>query len=101
MLKFYKFFKKERCSVIGMVHVGALPGTPSYNGNINQIISNAIKETIIYRDCDIDGILVENMHDNPYMRPEHLTPETTAMMTRICTEIKQVLPKNIPCGIQV
>lgn len=30
MLKFYKFFKKERCSVIGMVHVGALPG-------INQI----------------------------------------------------------------
>lgn len=26
MSKFYKFFKKGRCSVIGMVHVGALPG---------------------------------------------------------------------------
>lgn len=41
------------------------------------------------------------MHDNPYVRPKHLTPETTAMMTRICIEIKQVLPESIPCGIQV
>lgn len=44
---------------------------------------------------------MENMHDNPYVRSEHLTPETIAMMTRICTEIKQILPENIPCGIQV
>lgn len=41
------------------------------------------------------------MHDIPYVRPKDLTPEITAMMTRICTEIRKILPENIPCGIQV
>ncbi|XP_076756369.1 uncharacterized protein F13E9.13, mitochondrial [Xylocopa sonorina] len=101
MSRFHKLFNKVKCSVIGMVHVNALPGTPLYNGNTKQIISDAVNEAIIYRDCDIHGILVENMHDVPYVRPNNLTPEITSMMTRICTEIKKVLPDNIPCGVQI
>lgn len=41
------------------------------------------------------------MHDIPYVKPKDLTPETTAIMTRICTEVRKVLPQYIPCGIQV
>lgn len=48
-----------------------------------------------------DGILVENMHDIPYVRSRDLFPETISMMTRVCIEIKRILPENIPCGIQV
>ncbi|XP_043515682.1 uncharacterized protein F13E9.13, mitochondrial isoform X1 [Frieseomelitta varia] len=101
MSRFYKLFRKRRCSVIGMIHVGSLPGTPSYNGNTKQLISNAIKEAVIYSECNIDGVLVENMHDVPYVRPKDLTPEITTMMTRICTEIRKILSENIPCGIQI
>ncbi|XP_076236385.1 uncharacterized protein F13E9.13, mitochondrial [Calliopsis andreniformis] len=101
MYNFHKFFQKGRCSVIGMVHVGALPGTPLYNGNTNKIINNAIKDAVIYKECNVDGILVENMHDIPYIQSKNSSPETTSMMTRICTEIRKILPENIPCGVQI
>lgn len=48
-----------------------------------------------------DAICVENMHDTPYVQSRHLGPETTAMMTRICTEIRKLAPESIPCGLQV
>lgn len=60
-----------------------------------------MREATIYRDCNVDGILVENMHDLPYLRPRDLTPDVTAMMTRVCIEIKRVLPETIPCGVQI
>nr|XP_031825953.1 uncharacterized protein F13E9.13, mitochondrial isoform X1 [Nomia melanderi] len=101
MLRFHKFFTKGKCSVIGMVHVGALPGTPLYNHNVKQIINDAVRDATIYKNCSVDGILVENMHDIPYVKAKNLTPETTAMMTRVCTEIKKIVPDNIPCGVQI
>ncbi|XP_012139290.2 uncharacterized protein F13E9.13, mitochondrial isoform X2 [Megachile rotundata] len=100
MLQFHKFFKKGKCSVIGMVHVGALPGSPLYNGDTKKLLDNAVKDALIYKHCNVDGILVENMHDIPYVRPKDISPETTAFMTRICTEVKRTLPE-IPCGIQI
>nr|XP_034184924.1 uncharacterized protein F13E9.13, mitochondrial isoform X2 [Osmia lignaria] len=101
MLGFHTLFNKGRCAVIGMVHVGALPGSPLYGGDTRKILDNAIKEALIYKDCYVDGILVENMHDIPYVGPKDISPETTAFMTRICTEIKRALPDNLPCGVQI
>ncbi|UYV81766.1 hypothetical protein LAZ67_20002296 [Cordylochernes scorpioides] len=46
-----------------------------------------------------DGVLVENMHDVPYMAGDP-GPEITASMARICTEIRRVVPQ-MPCGIQI
>lgn len=48
-----------------------------------------------------DGILVENMHDIPYVKRKDLSPEIVTMMTRICTEIRKVAPRDIACGVQV
>ncbi|CAL7942050.1 unnamed protein product [Xylocopa violacea] len=101
MLRFHTIFNKVKCSVIGMVHVNALPGTPLYNGNTEKIVSDAVNEAKIYKDFNIHGILVENMHDIPYVRPNDITPEITSMMTKICTEIKKVVPDSIPCGVQI
>ena len=47
-----------------------------------------------------DGVLVENMHDVPWQRPDQLGPETTAAMTAVCAEVRRTLPK-MPLGIQV
>ncbi|KAL0115840.1 hypothetical protein PUN28_011013 [Cardiocondyla obscurior] len=100
MLKFRKLFPQS-CSIIGMVHVGALPGTPKYGGCSRKIVENAVKEASMYVDCCVDGILIENMHDVPYVKQKDISPEITAMMTRICTEIKKAVPQNIPCGVQI
>lgn len=47
-----------------------------------------------------DSILVENMHDIPYVQNEKIGVEIIAAMTRLSTEIKRIASK-IPCGIQV
>ncbi|XP_076652950.1 uncharacterized protein F13E9.13, mitochondrial isoform X1 [Halictus rubicundus] len=101
MTRFHKLFAKGKCSVIGMVHVGALPGTPLHRHPMTKIVNDAVRDAEIYRDCNVDGILVENMHDIPYVTAKNILPETTAMMTRVCTEIKRVLPAHIPCGVQI
>lgn len=84
-----------------MVHVGALPGTPRYGGCFEKIATDAVKEAQIYSDCCVDGILLENMHDVPYVRHKDLTPEVTSTMTKICTEVRNIVPRDIPCGIQI
>lgn len=48
-----------------------------------------------------DGVLIENMHDIPYLKAKSLTPETTAFMTRVATEVRNILPKSVKCGVQV
>ena len=52
-------------SVVGMIHVQALPGTPKYAGNMAAIIAAAKQEARIYADHGIDAIALENMHDTP------------------------------------
>ena len=42
---------------------------------------SAIKEAKTLLACKCDGIIVENMGDIPYQRPEQRGPETSTMMT--------------------
>ncbi|CAH1113185.1 unnamed protein product [Psylliodes chrysocephalus] len=100
MDRFRKLFNK-RCSVIGMVHLQALPGCPLFSGSVNKIVEKACEETELYLKHDIDGILVENMHDIPYIQSKYFGPEVTSTMTRICTEIRKLIPETKPFGVQV
>lgn len=84
-----------------MVHVEALPGTPLFKNNLQSIISKVKKEAEIYLENNVDGILLENMHDVPYIQSKDFGPEITASMSRISTEVRHLVPNDIPCGIQV
>lgn len=54
MLKFRKLFGESTCRMIGMIHINALPGTPSYkNGSYNRIIEKAKHEAEIYKNSDV------------------------------------------------
>ena len=53
--------------IIGVIHVLALPGTPNYDGDVKNIIEQAKKESLIYKNNGIDVIAIENMHDVPYL----------------------------------
>jgi uncharacterized protein len=90
-------FKKAR-PVIGMIHLGALPGTPANRQSVSQLLKAAADEAKIYRDGGIDGILIENMHDVPYLRGA-VGAEIVAAMAVIGQAVRQ--ESRLPVGIQI
>lgn len=101
MIRFKELFGGSRFAVIGMIHVAALPGTPKYTGSLQQIIDQACKDAEVYASTSVHGVLLENMNDIPYLRPQHITPETVSIMTRVCSEVRKIIPTQIPCGVQI
>lgn len=87
-----------RKPVIAMIHVLALPGTPAYGGNCNEIIEKALQEAALYQKAGVDILMIENMHDRPYLKRK-VGPEITAMMTAIGQAIKREI--RLPCGVQI
>ena len=45
--------------VVGVIHVGALPGTPRNSQTVAELVMSAKHEAKVYRDCDVDGILLQ------------------------------------------
>jgi uncharacterized protein len=86
-------------ALIGMVHVGALPGTPFATKPLSEIESTAVAEARALADSGFDAIIIENMHDRPYVNAPH-GPETTASMTRLVSAVRRAVP-NLPLGVQV
>ncbi|MEW6253548.1 MAG: BtpA/SgcQ family protein, partial [Planctomycetota bacterium] len=54
-------------AVIAMIHVGALPGTPRHRAPLDEIVAQAAAEAELYTRVGVDGLLIENMHDVPYL----------------------------------
>src|SRR5258705_13962355 len=84
--------------VVGVIHVGALPGTPRNTQTVAELVMSAKREARVYRECGLDGVYIENMHDVPYLRGE-VGPEIVAAMTAIGTEVKS--ESRLPVGIQI
>ena len=85
-------------ALVGMIHVGALPGTPKGVLTIDQLITNAARDGALLAEAGFDALLVENMHDLPYLR-RNVGPEIVAGMTVIARALRETL--DLPTGIQV
>jgi membrane complex biogenesis BtpA family protein len=88
----------HRKPVIAMIHVGALPGTPSHRSSVAELERHAIKEANAYIEAGVHGLLIENMHDTPYLKGS-VGPEIVAVLAIIAREIKKA--SKLPCGIQI
>jgi membrane complex biogenesis BtpA family protein len=84
--------------IIGVIHVGAIPGAPASSQSVDEIATQAIHEAEIYRDCGVDGVIIENMHDTPYLRGS-VGPEIIATMAIIGLAVKT--ESRLPTGIQI
>lgn len=89
---------RERPFVIAMVHVAALPGTPAYGGDFRRILDQALSEARLYCEAGVDGLLIENMHDTPYLN-RRVGPEIVAGMSIIGQQIR--MQSGLPTGIQI
>jgi hypothetical protein len=84
--------------IIGMIHVGALPGTPASRHSLGELEAAAVAECAVYREAGVHGVMLENMHDVPYLRGA-VGPEITAAMTVLSMAVKAA--SGLPCGIQI
>ena len=85
-------------SIIGMLHAGALPGTPRSSQSLGAIIETILAEADVYHRAGLDGLLLENMHDLPYLNGA-VGPEIVAAMTAIGSAVRTHCP--LPLGVQI
>jgi membrane complex biogenesis BtpA family protein len=85
-------------ALIGMIHVGALPGTPVAHHSVDRLVAHAVAEARVYRDAGFTALAIENMHDRPYVKGG-AGPEVTAAMAVIGREVKR--ETGLPLGVQV
>ncbi|MDZ7882264.1 MAG: BtpA/SgcQ family protein [Mycobacterium sp.] len=84
--------------IIGVVHLAPLPGAPRYQGeSVREIYRRAVVDARVLAEGGIDGIMVENASDMPFLRPEDIGPETVSALTAACMEITGAV--EVPVGI--
>lgn len=94
-------FGREK-ALIGMVHVQALPGAPGAPGSglsVEAIAAQAVEEARMLIDAGFSGLLLENMHDVPYLLRE-VGPEVVAAMTAVGAAVREAVG-DVPLGIQI
>jgi membrane complex biogenesis BtpA family protein len=84
--------------VIAMIHLGALPGTPAQQRSLAAIERQALHEAKLFRAAGVHGLMLENMHDTPYLRSA-VGPEIVAAVAIIARAVKQ--QSGLPCGVQI
>jgi uncharacterized protein len=89
----------ESTKLIGMVHVGALPGTPYSERSVSELVAQAVMEAKQIEDAGFDALIIENMHDAPYVHGEDLGPEIVSGMSLVCQAVTSAV--SIPVGVQI
>lgn len=88
--------------LIGMLHLPALPGSPGGSSGsgllVDELVARVIGEAEIYQAAGFTALLIENMHDRPYLKG-HVGPETVAMMAVVGREVRRAV--SLPLGVQV
>lgn len=86
-------------TAIGMVHVGASPGAPFAVDGAEAVEARAVADARALLDAGFEALIVENMHDRPYLRGG-VGPEVVAAMTRVALAVRRVAD-GVPLGVQV
>lgn len=97
-----KFQFENKKSIIGMIHLLPLPGSPNYSPEINDmktIINRAKEEAKIYEAAGVDGVQIENYWDEPFIKGEEIGYETVSAMSVVANEIANEV--SLPFGINI
>lgn len=85
-------------ALMGVIHVGALPGTPGARLGVETLAEAAVAEARLYQAAGLHGLVLENMHDRPYLKGG-VGPEIVAALTAVGREVRRAAA--LPLGIQV
>lgn len=67
--------------LIGMVHLGPLPGSPGYRNDLDAVVDAAEADAAALANAGFEAVIVENYGDAPYFADD-VPSATVAAMTR-------------------
>ena len=82
--------------VIGMVHIGALPGTPLFDPAVD-LVAAARADLLALQDAGFDAVMFGNENDRPY--EFNVDTASTATMAAIIGQLKSEI--TVPFGVNV
>lgn len=82
--------------VIGMVHLGAMPGTPLFDPNVD-LLAAARADLLALQDAGFDAVMFGNENDRPY--EFQVDTASTATMAAIIGALKSEI--TVPFGVNV
>ena len=85
-------------ALVGMLHVPALPGTPRAGLAVEAVAEAIVAEARQYQSAGFHGLMIENMHDRPYLKGA-VGPEVVAAMAVVGREVRRSV--GLPLGVQV
>ena len=92
-----QIFDKDK-PVIGMLHLPALPGSPTNELSADAIRDHVLKDAEALATGGVDGLILENFGDVPFY-PRRVPAHTVAFMTAIALEVRSAF--DLPLGINV
>jgi uncharacterized protein len=84
--------------LVGMVHLGPLPGSPRFAGDLDAVLTRAVADGSALADAGFPCLLVENFGDAPFRR-DAVDPETVAAMTAAVIAVRDAT--GLPFGVNV
>ncbi len=84
--------------LIGMVHLGPLPGSPGFTGDLDAVIAAAVSDAEILTEAGFDAVMIENFGDAPFFADD--APKVTiAALTSAVNAVYDAT--RIPTGVNV
>ena len=84
--------------LVGMVHLGALPGAHGFRGDFEEVIARAVSDAETLAGAGFDGIMVENFGDVPFFADDVPKVTIAAMALAVGTVRSAV---TLPIGVNV
>jgi hypothetical protein len=92
----FKRIFQDRKPIIGMVHIGALPGTPLFDPAVD-LVAAARADLLALQDAGFDAVMFGNENDRPY--EFNVDIASTATMATIIGQLKASI--TVPFGVNV
>jgi len=80
-------------TLIGMVHLQPLPGSPRWQGSMARVIEAALADAQALVEGGIDALLVENFGDAPFAAGR-VEAATVAGVTAVAAEIRRAFAET-------
>jgi len=90
-----------RKPLIGMVHLGPLPGSARYDAGalpLSAVLERAAADARALAAGGADALMVENFFDAPFAR-DAVPPHTVAALTRAVLAVREAVGEALPLGV--
>ena len=85
-------------SVIGVVHLKSLPGSPRWGGSMTDVVRSAVADAVAYEQGGANAVIVENFGDVPFTKGR-VPAETVAAMAVAGQAVRAAI--KLPLGFNV